>query len=361
MSPRTFILPCILALAILTVPVPVPAEPPAEPPAETTTHNPAPDANADLKREIEELRRQVDTLVQAADVRQSLTETDAEKREKEENILNAAGREYTLMQEGKLGFEYQLAYSYFRYDAIRESGVIEHNSNHNFKNTFIFEYPVKNNLTAGSRIPFVYEYDQIGAENEKDVTDFGDVAFYADYQPVKSGGNVPSVILTTQLTCPMGRSPYEVNPEEDLATGSGGYSALFSVNASKSLDPVLAYGSLSYEKNFPINNIDYKMAPYTMEKYEPGDTIGVSIGMGFALSYKTSLSLGYSQSFSLKSTRYFKETAPKRYPTTSESTLSVGTAWRLDNNRRVNVYLSTGLSNSGSHSISCSFPMEFNL
>lgn len=356
-----------MALALMVVPLTAMAETPAAPASpsgETLTDppaSPAPDANAALKREIEELRRQVNSLAQAAEVRQSLGETETEKREKEENILSAAGREYTLMQEGKLGFEYQLTYSYFRYDAIRESGVILHNSNHNFKNSFILEYPVKNNLTAGSRIPFVYEYDQIGAENEKDVTDFGDVAFYADYQPVKSGGDMPSIIFTTQLTCPMGRSPYEVNPEEDLSTGSGGYAALFSVNASKSLDPVLAYGSLGYERNFSINHLDYKVGSYTMEKYEPGDTISVSLGMGFALSYKTSLSLGYAYAFTLDSKRYYKETAPVNYPSTSSSTMNIGTSWRIGNNRRVNVNLSSGLSNEGSHSISCSFPMEFKL
>jgi len=332
------------------------------PPKEETAPVAQPSGETTLKQEIDELRQQVKALTEAADVRQAMTETDAEKREKEENILDAAGREYTLMKSGKFGFEYQLVYSGYRYDAIRESNAIEHNSNHNFKNNFIFEYPLMNNMTIGSRVPFVYEYDQIGSDQNKDVTDWGDVVFYADYQPLKSGGAMPSIIMGAQVSCPMGRSPYEVNPEEDLPTGSGGYSTMLSVNASKSLDPVLVYGSLSYEYNFPIDDLDYKMgSSYTMEKYEPGDTITFSMGMGFALSYKTSITLGYSHAYSLRSKRYFTEQPVQRYPTSDSSSLTVGTSWRFGNNRRMNVSLSTGLNNSGNHSVAFAFPLEFDL
>jgi hypothetical protein len=319
------------------------------------------DAEKDLKKEVEMLKEQVQILMKAAEVRQALSQTDEEKKEKEENILNAAGRQYTLMKSGKIGFEYQFIYSHFRYDSLKEANVIEHNSNHNIKNVFILEYPYLDNLTLGSTIPFIYEYDQIGSEGEKDTTDFGDATFYFNYQPMKTGGNIPSLILNAYVTCPSGRSPYEINPEEDLATGSGGYSATLSVNGSKSLDPVLVYGTLSYRFNFPIDNLDYKLTPYTMEKVEPGDTIGLSMGFGFALSYKTSMTIGYSYSYTLKTKRYFKEIEPITYPTSTSASLSIGTSWRFSDKRRMNVTISSGLSNSGNHSVSFAIPMEFDL
>lgn len=315
----------------------------------------------DLKKELEKIRKQLDILMKSEDVRGNLTQSVEEKEEKEENILNAAGREYTLMQKGRFGFEYSLMYSSFRYDSIKEANVIEHNANHNFKNTFIFEFPAKDNLTIGSRIPFVYAYDQIGSKDEKQTTDFGDVDFYANYQPMKSGGDMPSIILNTYLSCPMGRSPYKINPDKDVSTGTGGYSTTFSVNASKPIDPVLVYGTLSYEYKFPIAALDYKVGPYTLNRYEPGDTIGLSCGFAFALSYNTSLSLGYSYSYTLKSTQYFKEIDPQRYPTSNSASIAIGTSWRLASQRRVNVSLSIGLNNSGSHSIGFQIPMEFNL
>lgn len=321
----------------------------------------APDPEKDMQAEIETLKEQVKILMQAAEVRQSLEQTDEEKREKEENILDAAGRQYTLMKSGKIGFEYQLVYSHFRYDALKEANVIEHNSNHNFKNVFILEYPYLDNLTLGSSIPFIYEYDQVGAKGEKSATDFGDVIFYANYQPMKIGGGIPSMIFNTYVSCPMGRSPYEVNPDKDLATGTGGYSVTLSVNGSKSIDPVLVYGTLSYKYNLPIDNLNYKMTPYTMDKVEPGDTIGFSMGFGFALSYKTSLTIGYSYSYSLKTKRYFKEIESITYPTSTSSSLSIGTSWRFSGNRRMNVTVSTGLSNSGNHSVAFAVPMEFDL
>ncbi len=297
----------------------------------------------------------------AAEVRQSLVQTDEEKKDEKESILNAAGRQYTLMKSGKIGFEYRFVYTNYRYDSLKEANVIEHNSNYNIKNVFILEYPYLDNLTLGSSIPFIYEYDQVGSKNEKETTDFGDALFYVNYQPMRTGGDFPSVIFNAYVSCPMGRSPYEINPDEDLSTGTGGYSTTFSINSSKSIDPVLVYGTLSYKYNFPIDNLDYKITPYTMEKVEPGDTIGLSMGFGFALSYKTSITIGYSFSYTLKTKRYFKEIESIEYPTSSSSSLTIGSSWRFSGNRRMNVNVSTGLSNSGNHSVTFSIPMEFDL
>lgn len=330
-------------------------------PQNQNQENQTPGKVENLEQEVETLKEQIKSLLDAEEVRGELKESTEEKEAKEEDILNAAGREYTLMKKGTLGLEYKIGYTYYSYDAIRELNIIEHNSNHTITNTFTIEYPLKNNLTINSSIPFVYEYDQVGADNSKSATDFGDVSFGASYQPIKTGGDMPSIIIGTSLTCPMGRNPYEINSDTELSTGSGGYSLGTSLSVSKAVDPIMAYGTLSYSYKFPIEDLDYKIGSYTLEKYDRGDSIGVSLGIGYALSYMTSISFGYSYSYGFESKRYYKEAEAQTYPTTTSSSISVGTSWRLSQKMRVNLSLGMGLGNSDYFSLSLRFPFSYKL
>jgi hypothetical protein len=312
-----------------------------------------------LEAEMDELKNQLKTILDAEEVRGELQENQEEKKKKEEDILDAAGREYTLMKKGRFGFEYQLSYTYFAYDAITEINVIEHNSNHTLVNTFTIEYPFLDNLTFDASIPFVYEYDAVGNDDSKDVTDWGDVRFGASWQPIKSGPAMPAMILNATLTCPMGRSPYEVNPNLDLSTGSGGYALEGNVSLSKSIDPIMVYGTFSYEYRFPIENLDYKIGSHTLERFDRGDRLGFSVGMGYSVSYITAVTLGYSYSYTLKSKRYYEETQPQDYQTQTSSSLSIGSSWRLSKKYRINATLGIGLGNSEYFSLSFRLPMEF--
>ena len=346
-----------------TPPIDTETPPPAVPASSASDPAPesVPGSLSDLQQQIETLKTQVKALLDAEDIRSELTESTEEKSKKEEDILNAAGRNYTLMQKGKLGVEYKIAYTYYSYDAIKELNIIEHNSNHNITNTFTVEYPLLNNLTLEAALPFVYEYDAVGSDSSKSVTDFGDVSFGASYQPLKSGGKIPSMIINTTLTCPMGRNPYEVNPLTELSTGSGGYSLSGSLSMSKPIDPIMAYGTLNYTYKYPIRHLDYKIGSYTLEEYDRGDSVGFSLGLGYALSYKTSLSLGYSYSYTFESKRYYKEANPVTSQTQTASNISIGTSWRLSPKLRLNMSLGIGLANSDYFSLSFRFPFEFNL
>jgi len=316
---------------------------------------------AEFKEEMDELKAQVQSLLDAEEIRSELTESKEEKEAKEEAILDAAGRNYTLMEKGKVGVEYSIGYTHYDFDTIKELNIIEHNSNHNISNTFTVEFPLRDNLTLSTSIPYIYEYDEVGSSSSKHVSDFGDVSIGANFQPIKSGGRWPSIIIGTTLTCPMGRNPYEVNPETELSTGSGGYSLGTSLSVSKAIDPLMAYGTLSYSYKHPIKNLDYKIGSYTLERYDRGDTVGFSLGLGYSLSYITSLSLGYSYSYSFESKRFYKEASPVTYRTNSSSSISIGTSWRLSQKMRVSMSLGMGLGNSNYYSLSLRFPFEFNL
>lgn len=315
----------------------------------------------ELQQEVKTLKEKVQTLLDAQEVRKELKATEEEKAEEEEDILSAAGRQYTLLAKGRLGVEYKLDYSYFAYDAVREQNIIEHNSQHNITNTFTLEYPLKNNLTLEAAIPFVYKYDKVGSDESKDVSDFGDVDFALNYQPLKSGGGFPSIILRTVLTCPMGRDPYDINSDTELSTGSGGYSLKGSMSVSKAVDPIMVFGSFGYTYKHPIDDLDYKLGSYTLERYERGDTLEFSMGIGYSLSYITSLTLGYSYSYSFEDERFFKEAEPQTYATRTDSSLNIGTSWRISQKMRINMSLGIGLANNDYFTLAFRFPYEYDL
>jgi len=348
-----------------------PGEEPADDPEEfldqkwdasdkTEDQDTSPRVNA-LEQEVRELKQTVQTLLDAREVREELEATEEEEREKEEDILSAAGRQYVLLQKGRLGVEYKLDYSYFAYDAVREQNIIEHNSQHNITNTFTIEYPLKDNLSVEMAVPFIYKYDKVGSDNSKDVSDFGDVDFAVNYQPFKSGARLPSIIFRTVLTCPMGRDPYDINPDTELSTGSGGYSLQGSMSVSKVVDPIMVFGSLGYTYKHPIDDLDYKLGSYTLERYERGDTVELSMGIGYSLSYVTSLTIGYSYAYSFEDKRFFKEAQSQTYETRTQSSLNIGTSWRLSKKLRMNMSLGIGLANSDYYTLSFRFPFEFDL
>ncbi|MFO7839837.1 MAG: SPOR domain-containing protein [Desulfosalsimonadaceae bacterium] len=321
----------------------------------------APGKNVEeLQKQVEKLQEQVKTLMDAREVREELEATEEEKKEEEEDILSAAGREYTLLQKGRLGVEYKLSYSYFDYDAVREQNIIEHNSQHTITNTFTIEYPLKDNLTLEAAVPYVYKYDKVGADDSLDTNDFGDVDLGVNYQPFRTGQRFPSVIFRGTLTCPMGRDPYDINPETELSTGSGGYSLQGSMSLSKSVDPIMVFGSLGYTYKHPIDNLDYKLGSYTLERYERGDTADFSLGIGYSLSYITSLTIGYSYSYSFEDERHFKEAKSRTYQTRTDSSLNIGTSWRISQKMRMNMSLGIGLTNDY-FTLSFRFPYEFAL
>jgi ketosteroid isomerase-like protein len=315
-----------------------------------------------LAREVQDLKVQVDKLQKEAEARRKLQITDEEKKKKEEQILEAAGREYTLLPAGTLGFEYSLGYSYYSFDAIAEAFEVEHNANHNLTNTLITEYAYKDNLTLNVNVPFVYKYNKVGTDDEKDVTDLGDVSLGVKYQPFKSGGDWPVPILNTSLTLPTSRGVYEINPETELSTGDGLYKASLGMSFSKPIDPVNAFASLNYTYAFEESGIDQKRGAAVLEEVEPGDTIGGTLGLGYALSYKVSLSLSWSYSYGFESKYHWRGGRTTSSGTSVSSSLNLSTGWRLSPKQSIILGVGVGLTDDNSDfSFSFRWPFEYDL
>ena len=319
---------------------------PPEPPAEISADQEA------LYQEVRELREMVDQLRQEAEVREQLRVTEEEERDEEEEILQAAGREYSIRPPWQFQLDLRVNYNYNDYDVIRELQAregtrIEHVANHRLTNTFSIETGVRDNLSIDASLPFVYVYDRAGTRQSRDTSNLGDTSVGFKYQPFRTGRGYPSPIFSVDYTFPTGSSPFEINQATELSTGSGFHAVSGRISMSHPFDPVNAFANLSYRHRFKETNIGQRRGRGTLDEVDPGESISVGAGFGYAVSYRMSMSLSLSCSYAF-STDYYWLAREGRDKTSSgdsfSASLSLSTSWRVTPRRRVIIGLGKGLT-----------------
>lgn len=325
-----------------------------------------------IEDEIKELKKEIKKLRGENEARKKLEAPAEEKIESVEDILSAAGRQYSLLRKGTVGLSYTFGYSYFSGDAIDESTVVLRRVNHNINNTISIEYALFNNLTLSSNIPFIYKYNKVGTTEALDTNNLGDINLGIAWQPFKAGGSIPATIVSFGVSLPTGTSPYEINYEDELSTGAGYYGLSLGVSLSKVIDPLVAFGSLNYSYGLPetgLSQIIYEDATNPSSKIyltevKPGGSMGLAFGFGYALSYQASMNISaqFSYSFGGEYTNEGTASAKTTSKTGSSlsSSLSIGTGWRITAVRSLYASVGIGLTNNDSDvSVSLKFPFEF--
>ncbi len=312
-----------------------------------------------LREQIELLEEKVNELREEADVRKILEITEEEKQQEEEEILSATGRDYTMSKKGYIGADYSLTYSYDTFDAISNAYEVEHRASHNLANNISISYAVRDNVMVGVAIPFIYAYDNMGTDTPKEVTDIGDISISTQWQPLKAGGNLPAPILSFSYNLPTGRSPYEINPEIELSTGSGTSSFDVGLSLSKSFDPIMTFGGISYGKSFEVTSLDNSRYGATLDSVDPGQYIAARMGLGYAISYKLTVNIGLNYTYNF-GTEYHYQSGSQPIMDSASASFNLGTGWRISEKRSLSVSLAKGLSIGGAdYSISFRMPFDF--
>ncbi|EDP76251.1 hypothetical protein [Hydrogenivirga sp. 128-5-R1-1] len=248
-----------------------------------------------------------------------------------EHVLSQFERDYVLLKGGQFEVEENFTYTYYSARQIfLESFAIldpvfltlgqfgiESAKRNIFVNTFILRAGVTNFLQLEVSVPLVYRYDMVSivgsgetdrGERDMERADMGDVAIGVSIQPLKETASRPALILNAGYKTKTGRSPFDIDPEKDVPTGTGYASVRAGFNLVKSIDPVVVYGGLAYIYNIPeeVNkqisaNVDSDAELETgfLRKVYPGDTINFNVGMAYALSYMFSISAQFIESYTL--------------------------------------------------------------
>ncbi|AEB58678.1 hypothetical protein MDS_2647 [Ectopseudomonas mendocina NK-01] len=240
------------------------------------------------------------------DARDALTkkEDDADSAKALEEVFQAAEKSYTLLKKGERTLTYGFDYSLLRDTQIQTvrtgeniySVIGQSEAQHTFTNSFTFDYGVWDNLTFSMRVPFLAKYD---TERDLSTYSLGDISASFRWQPWSSVRGRPVTTLFATLGLPTGDSPYDVNLDNGLATGSGYYSLGVGANLSYVIDPVVLFGSLGYTYNLPIRDADQVRGGRLLEEVDPGSSLSLSMGFAYALSYDVSLATSFQMAHNL--------------------------------------------------------------
>lgn len=232
-----------------------------------------------------------------------------------------------LTRKGNIVFEPSLQYAYtsnnrvfldaFTFLPAIAIGLIDLREvkRHSFIGTLGTRYGVTDRLEVEFRLPYVYRDDTqrsrpvsigAGADETFNATgnDIGDLEFAGRYQLTNGSNGWPILVGNIVATAPTGKSPFDVEyiqaqgvpgatfPTE-LPTGAGYFSFQPSLTALYPTDPAVFFGNLSYSYNAETST--------NFGKVNPGDTLGLSFGLGFGINERSSFSLGYSHKHVLES------------------------------------------------------------
>jgi hypothetical protein len=304
---------------------------------------------SELQRKLETLEKDIQELKKGAEEEagKKLEVTEEEKAEKEKKIVAAAGRSYTLLKKRTLELEYNFRYSYYSVErVIVEPFEIAHVKEHIQNHIIVADYAFFDNLTFTGAIPFVYKYERVGTGESKDASDVGDISFGFRWQPFKSESRRPTTILYGSISTPTGTSPYKINLGRQLSSGSGFWSCTGGVSLSKPFDPVVAFGSLSFSYNSDVKDLDQKYGSYTLYSVEPGNDIGFSMGIGYALSYNVFLTLKFIQNYHFESKYSYAGGSKVSGAPYLSSIFDIGTGWRINPKTTVFIGVGIGLTNN---------------
>ncbi|NWN91505.1 transporter [Marinobacter adhaerens] len=292
-------------------------------------------------------------------------EGDEDSSRQLEEVFQAAEKNYSLQKKGTHSLNYSFDYAYTadqRLDLAITNGSVRNldvvpSATHNFTNAFSYDFGLLDNLTVGARVPLVVKYD---TEDELNVYDFGDISLTGRWQPFAYVPGKMSTTLFGTFSSKTGVSPYEIDINEQLSTGSGYYSLGGGASLSKVLDPVVIFGSVSATYNMPVDDLQQVRGARLLEEVEPGFGLSGSAGFAYSLSYDISLSISAQVSYSDETILTFSNGDQAMAQDQMSGFLSMSLGTRVSDTTIVNTSVGIGLTEDApDFSLGVSLPIKF--
>lgn len=184
---------------------------------------------------------------------------------------------------------------------------------------------VTRRLEVEARVPFLYRNDTIESLQNQgtrvvelssalESSGIGDVEFGARYQLTSGANGRPIWLAGLRAKSDTGEGPFDVPFDEfgsaqELATGSGYWSVEPSLSVLIPSEPVVLFASLGYGFNLE-RTLNREIAPARgtgtpgdpeiprvfLRSFDPGDSISLSFGFGFAVNERFSYTMSYRHS-----------------------------------------------------------------
>jgi hypothetical protein len=284
-------------------------------------------------------------------------EGDADNTTLLKETLTAVDKQYSLIRKGQVQVNYELGYTYIGQDKINtdlSSGQatlfsIENSNSHTVTNTLMLDYGLRNNLTANVSMPFISRYaDNVGYSGVSHT--LGDLGLNVRWQPLEVKRDEPTLTLTGGVRVASGESPFKVDSQKGLATGSGINTFSLGANVTRIVDPVALFGSVNLGYGLKAKHLNQQLFNATLREVKPGASFGFGVGFAYALSYKITTSFSFQESISSGSTLTFENADSVRTKaktqTQTAGILSIGLGYRFTPKTTVNFTVGAGLTSA---------------
>ncbi len=301
------------------------------------------------------------------DAREALAqqEGDEDSTEQLEEVFQAAEKNYSLIEQGSQSLNYSFDYSYSgsqNLDLEVVNGQVRNldvtpEATHNFTNAFTYDYGFLDNLTLGVRIPLVTKFD---TQEDLNVNDVGDFSFTGRWQP---NPHIPGTMSTTlfgTLSTKTGTSPYEIDVNRQLSTGSGYYSIGGGASISKVLDPVVLFGSGSLRYNHKEDDLKQIRGARLLRELDPGFTLSGSGGFSYSLSYDISLSMSVQLTYNDETVLTFNDGTEATASSQMSGLINMSLGTRVSAQTIVNTSVGFGMTR-GAPDFTIGFSMPINI
>jgi len=202
-------------------------------------------------------------------------------------------------------------------------------------------------ILDGSSADFISDTDGSG---------LGDAEVSARYQFNSGGTGGPIFIGSLRIKSDTGDGPFDIDRGTifsddgvrltevflEQPTGSGFWGVQPSVTMVYSTAPAVLYGSLSYFWNIERD------PGGEQGKVDPGDAVGLSMGMGFAINQKTSFSLGYEHNTVFKSKVENDNGLDSLFERTQVGSFLLGVSYATSATRSWNLSIAIGATEAAS-------------
>lgn len=281
-----------------------------------------------------------------------------------EDVFQAAEKNYSLLRSGGKSLSYSLDYSYTSDSRIALEVVngtvrnanVNSSASHSFTNSFSFDYGLLNNLTLNVRVPLSSRYD---TQRSLSVTDFGDISLGLRWQPFAYVPGKATVTVNSTFSSKTGVSPYEVDSNRQLSTGSGTYSFSGGLSVSKVLDPVVLFTSLSSSYVLEENGLNQIRNGRVLKTVQQGQGFSFSGGFSYSLSYDTSLSISTQIGYSTETKLFFSDGNNASSPDSVNGSMNFSLGIRVDPKTILNTSFGFGLTEDASDlSLGLSYPIN---
>jgi hypothetical protein len=204
-------------------------------------------------------------------------------------------------------------------------------------------------LQGDFTIPYGYELirtvDANNIQTSSSSFGLGDISAGISRQLTSEHGKVPDMLANVRFKSTTGKDPYNLQSSA-VALGTGFNALQGNLTLSKSSDPVVFFGNLSYTANLPGNhtvsaNDPSNPAATMVGHFKPGDAVGFQIGSILALNPEVSMTLGWDQRFT-RSTTLNGVDIPASYLV--EGALRLGTTYVYAPGRTIDLSFGVGLT-----------------